>query len=155
MTPNRQPRPTSDVGPDPEDPVLDGLRQVEAQYREMYSALRQSSTAVREQLDQAREEGQRLRKEQAALRRDLDAERSRTERHRQDSSAFAAALEHIHRSIFSSNVYDLILKASLTLTGGTRGLYVVTVGQAENFQVRAAIDVNGYPSSAPSKLIVA
>jgi HD-GYP domain-containing protein (c-di-GMP phosphodiesterase class II) len=152
---NKQANGASQIGPDRDDPVLSAIHEVEAQYREMYAALQERSTAVLEQLGQAREDEQRLRQEQATLRREVDAERSRAERHREESSAFATALNDIHRSIFSSNVYDLILKASLTLTGATRGLYVVIVGQGDTFQVRAAIDVNGYPSSPPSKFITA
>jgi len=139
MTSDRQNRP-SDAGdhvtPDPEDPVLTALRQVEANYRDIYAALQERSTTVLEQLDQAREDQQRLRDEQATMRRELDAERSRAEHHRQEAIAFASVLKDIHRSVFGGSVFDLILKACLTLTGATRGVYV-TVAHGNPAEVRA------------------
>ena len=69
--------------------------------------------------------------------------------------AFASVLKDIHRSVFGGSVFDLILKACLTLTGATRGVYV-TVAHGNPAEVRAAIDVNGYPSSSPpSRLLTA
>src|SRR5207302_1467791 len=155
MTPSRQNKPSSEadqVSPDPDDTVLTALRQVEAHYRDIYAALQERSTTLLEQLDQAREDQQRLREQEATLRRELNAERSRAERHREEATAFATALKEIHRSMFSSNVYDLILKACLALTGATRGVYLTTIGQGDRVEVRSAIDVSGYPSSPPSKL---
>ncbi|MBV9327996.1 MAG: HD domain-containing protein [Chloroflexi bacterium] len=144
-----------DVRPDPDDPVLAALRQVQTQYREMYAALQQRSTAVLEQLDHARRDEQRLQEQQETLRRERDVERSRADRHRAEANALASALKDIHGSIFSGNVYELILKACVTLTGATRGLYLTSVGAGDSFQVRAAIDVNGYPASPPSELVTA
>src|SRR5919201_2903884 len=98
MTPSRQKKPSGEADhfrPDPDDPVLDALRQVGTHYREIYVALQQRSTAVLQQLDQAREDQQRLRDEQATLRRELDAERSRAERHREEATALATALKQI------------------------------------------------------------
>jgi HD-GYP domain-containing protein (c-di-GMP phosphodiesterase class II) len=158
MTPARQNKPSSQadrVSPDPDDPVLIALRQVEAYYRDTYATLQERSTTVLEQLDQMREDQQRVREQATTLKRELDAERSRAERHRQEATAFATALKEIHRSIFSSNVYDLILKACLALTGATRGVYLTTAGHGDRVEVRSAIDVNGYPSSPPSKLMTA
>ena len=52
-------------------------------------------------------------------------------------------------------MYELILKACLTLTGATRGLYVTAAGEEPEVHIRAAIDVNDYPASPPSRLIMA
>src|SRR5690348_5485938 len=93
------------VSPDPDDPVLTALHQVEAVYGGIYAALHERSTAVLEQLNQMREDQQRWREEEATLRREIDAERSRAKRHREEATAFATALKELHRSIFSSNVY--------------------------------------------------
>ena len=158
MTRSRQNKPSSEashVSPAPDDPVLTTLRQVEAQYRTAYAALYERSKDALMELDQLREEQQRLREEHATLRRELDAERSRAERHREEASALTTAFRDIHRSMFSNNVYDLILKACLTLTGATRGLYLTSNGQGDRLEVRSAIDVNGYPASPPSKLMSA
>src|SRR6185503_11743093 len=65
----------------------------------------------------------------------------------------AAALKDIHRSLFSSNVFDLILKTCLTLTGASRGLYITATAADAPLRVRAAVDVDGYPASAPSAFI--
>jgi HD-GYP domain-containing protein (c-di-GMP phosphodiesterase class II) len=157
MTTERQKKPSSagHVTPEPDDAVLTALRQVEARYRDIYAALQERSTTVLEQLDQARDELQRSREEQAALRRELDTERSRAGQHREEASAVASALKEIHRSMFNSSVYDLILKVCLTLTGATRGVYLTAPAQGERVEVRAAIDVDGYPSSPPSALMTA
>ena len=158
MTGAKQNKPSSAAGhisPDLNDPVLTSLHLVEAHYRDVYAALHERSTNVLKELDQVREEQQRLREEHAMLRRELDAERSRAERHRDEASALTNALKDIHRSMFSNNVYDLILRACLALTGATRGLYLTSTGQGERLEVRSAIDVNGYPASPPSKLMTA
>jgi hypothetical protein len=158
MTPPRQNKPPNGADqarPDSDDPVLIALRQVEARYREMHALLQEDSATVREQLDRAREDQQRSREQETMLRRELDAERARAERHREQASAYAAALKEIHRSIFSGNVYDLILKACLTLTGATRGVFLTIDAQSDRVDVRSAADVDGYPSSPPSELMIA
>jgi len=134
---------------------LTALRQVEANYRDVYAVLLERSTTVLEQLDAARDDLQRSRDEQATLRRELDAERSRAARHHEQAAAVASALKEVHRSISNSSVYDLILKVCLTLTGATRGVYLTAPAHGDRLEVRAAIDVDGYPSSPPSKLMKA
>jgi HD-GYP domain-containing protein (c-di-GMP phosphodiesterase class II) len=147
-------RPTSD------DPVLTGLRQAEVHYRKTYLFLEQQSAAARRELEQARNDLTHARNahealsQQLALQRgELDEERRRTRHQRETVDALAATLNDLHRSFSSGNIFDLILKACLTLTGATRGLYVTTSGTHGPMRVRAAVEVDDYPSSSPSSFI--
>jgi putative nucleotidyltransferase with HDIG domain len=80
-------------------------------------------------------------------------QRALLERARADR--IASAMRGIHESLFNGNIYSLILKACMNLTGATRGLYVTTRGAGDQLRVRAAVDVDGYPSAEPSAFIAA
>jgi HD-GYP domain-containing protein (c-di-GMP phosphodiesterase class II) len=136
------------------DPVLAALRQAEERYREIYAALQQENAAASRELTQARERNERLTEQLATERRELDQERIRAHNQRDSAGVLAAALKEIHRALFSGNIYELILKACLTLTGGTRGLYVTSAGQTGPWRVAAAIDVDDYPAAEPSSFVV-
>ncbi len=64
-------------------------------------------------------------------------------------------LKTIHQAVFTGNIYGLILKVCLTLTGATRGLYITASGEADHLRVRAAVDMDGYPLNPPSPRIEA
>jgi HD-GYP domain-containing protein (c-di-GMP phosphodiesterase class II) len=158
MTPARQSKAvdaadTARAGPD--DPVLSGLRQVEAHYLKTYELLQERNQAVVAELAQAKQDNDALRNEITATQRELDDQRVRAQRQQDRTDALALALKEIHRTLFRSSVYDLILKACLSLTGATRGLYLTIAGENEDVHIRAAVDVDKYPSAPPSKLIIA
>jgi HD-GYP domain-containing protein (c-di-GMP phosphodiesterase class II) len=152
MTPS-SPKRDADQDPTANDPVLAALRQAENRYREIYLSLEQRNAEVQRALDQAREQQDALSARLAAQDRELDDARRRAQHGRETSETLAAALKEIHRALFSGNVFELILKACLTLTGATRGLYVTTSGETEPVRIRAAVDVGDYPSKPPSKFI--
>jgi hypothetical protein len=129
MATNRQPKRLEAAE---HDSVVAALREAEMRYR-----------ATVEELTQ----------QLADERSELRVERERAQHHREMNEALAGSLKQIHRSLFGGNIYELILKACLTLTGATRGLYVTTRGKHEPFQVRASIDVEPYPSAPPSDFI--
>ena len=112
---------------------------------------------VLQALDQAREEYRRFRdgtERQVAELADTQAqEQAQAERQRERADRLAAAVRDIHRALFGGDVYSLILKACLTITGATRGLYITAHGRERSFRVRAAVDVDGYPQSPPSEFI--
>jgi len=147
-----------------DDPMLGALQQVEAEYREMQAevadkdaALAQQEAALAEQnaaLAEARQASAELRDELALNQGLLESERRKTRRERARTKEMAAQLREIHAALFSGNIYDLILKACLTLTGATRGLYLTARGNDDNsLRVRAAIGMNEYPALLPSEFI--
>ncbi|MBV9172520.1 MAG: HD domain-containing protein [Chloroflexi bacterium] len=109
-----------------QDPVISALRQAEASYRQTI----------------------------AALQSELDDERRRQRRDHASAESLTATVHEMLRSMFSGNVFDLVLKTCVTLTGATRGLFI-SAGDHERLRVRAAIDVDGYPSAPPSRFIIA
>jgi hypothetical protein len=94
-------------------------------------------------LSDARAENEKLSQKLAVQHLELEEERRRDEHHRERLDELATAFTEIHRALFSGNIYDLILKTCLTLTGATRGLYAIAAGQDDTVRVRAAVDIDG------------
>ena len=146
-----------------DDPVLTALHLAEESYRSIRGDMERLIAELarttghleetRRQLGEAQGETRSLSAQLAATEQDRQQEQARAERHRERAQQLADALKDIHRAIFSGNVYELLLKACLTLTGGTRGLYVTVRGQDQNLRIRAAIDVDDYPHAPPSEFI--
>jgi HD-GYP domain-containing protein (c-di-GMP phosphodiesterase class II) len=145
----QQARPAAD------DPVLAALRQAEAHYRQLRAQLDQRSADLERDLARARDESESLRHRLAAQELAVERERHLAQQQRESAHSLASALKEVHRALFSGNVYDLILKTCLTLTGGTRGLYITAGGQHAPLRVRSAIEVAEHPSSPPSRFIAA
>jgi HD-GYP domain-containing protein (c-di-GMP phosphodiesterase class II) len=136
-----------EVVPSTGDPVLAALGRAEAAYREARTAWSQEAVTAEDAIA-ARDRAE------AELRRvaaDLKAERAAAAGQRERAKRLAAALKDVHRALFTGNVFDLILRACMTLTGATRGLYVAVHG--DRSRVRAAVDVDGYPREAPSAFV--
>jgi HD-GYP domain-containing protein (c-di-GMP phosphodiesterase class II) len=145
--------PAQNFEPLSDDGVLMALRQAETHYREMYQRLEQQRAHVERDQARVREENESLLREIVAQRRELEEERRRAERLRERADALAAAVNEIHQALFDRNIYDLILKTCLTLTGATRGLYITMRATDEPGRVRAAVDVGDYPQSPPSQFL--
>ena len=131
-----------------DDPVLSALDQAEAAYRELRAA-------ADAQLTSERETSRHLGEELEASRRQLQQEQDKTERQRARAQELARLLKDIHRSIFGGSIYQLLLRACLTLTGATRGLYITARGEDRVLRIRAAVEIEGYPESRPSEFITA
>lgn len=93
--------------------------------------------------------------ERAALEGEVAALRAVAERQRSRADATAGALKQIHRTALVGNVYEMILRACLGITGATRGLYVTCRSGDGRLDVRAAAGVDGYPRAAPSPFVEA
>ncbi len=104
------------------------------------------SLAVR--LQEAHSETEQKRALAQAERHKADAERARSQR-------LETVLSQLHQTFFTGNVYALILKACLTITGATRGLYVTTEGTEAPLKIRAALGVAAAPGSPPSAFLEA
>jgi putative nucleotidyltransferase with HDIG domain len=161
----------------PDDAVLVSLAQAEAHYREVRASWERQAAEFRaaweRQARELRQAQEALAAAQASTKQlsthlqtqqdQLAAERRTSERQRQEAlrqqeraNKLAALLKDIHRSFFSGDLYSLILRACLTLTGGTRGLYVTMRGEQQRIvRVRAAIGLDGYPAAPPSEYIKA
>jgi len=144
--PNRNNLPTAN------DPVLAALRQAEERYREMLLSLEQKLVANERELARAGQDNAGLTEELAARDRELGDARRRVDDQRQTGESLSAALKDIHRALFTGNVYELILRACLSLTGATRGLYATLDGPDEQPRIRAAIDVGDHPSESIRQL---
>ena len=93
--------------------------------------------------------------QKAALQAQADTQRARAAAQRARNKQLEAVLKELHATFYSGNVYALILKACLIITGATRGVYVTTRGGDSPLRIRAAIDVDGYPQSPPSDFLQA
>jgi GAF domain-containing protein len=135
--------------PPADDPVLAALRQAEIRYRETYRALEQQ----RGELAGARADNERLSSQLAAQQTEVDGLRRHAQHQRERAGAFANALTDIHRALFSGNVYELILKTCLTLTGATRGQYLTTGGQDVALHARATVDLDAAAGSQLAEFV--
>jgi HD-GYP domain-containing protein (c-di-GMP phosphodiesterase class II) len=146
-------RATHHTQPDPPGgaAIIEGLNQAETGYQQLLHAWQEQSR----HLQRAREEKERISKEYEALKHDHTDVCERLERLRERSARYATGVRDIYRSLFTGNIYDLILRACCNVTGGTRGLYVTARGPDDLLKVRSAIDVDGYPQAPPSPFIEA
>ncbi|HEX8243367.1 MAG TPA: HD domain-containing phosphohydrolase [Longimicrobium sp.] len=152
-----------------EDPVLSLLDAAADAYRAHDAAQRGELAVVQADARSAAAEAERwhaeaeaerataesLRDEVRHARDELDAAHRAFERQRERAETLRHALTSVHRALFGGNVYEMILRACLQITGATRGLYVVS-RSGGSMRVRAAIDVDGYPRKGePSEFIQA
>jgi len=87
---------------------------------------------------------------------DLEEERTKEQRFRKRVDQLSGVVKRMHRTLFSAHdLPTLLLNASISLTGATRGLYVVLPKDGKAMRVKAAHGVAGYPESAPSPYITA
>ena len=144
--------------PEPVDPVLRHLARAGAEYRsrmEEWGRDREALDGALSQLGRVREDNVALGAKLGATEEELAAERREGERQRERAERLAEMLKDIHRALFDGNVYELILRACLTISGARRGVYVTWRRQREHPRVRAAVDVDGYPEAPPSEHLVA
>ncbi|HEU0078466.1 MAG TPA: hypothetical protein VFQ76_12490, partial [Longimicrobiaceae bacterium] len=142
------------TAPEPVDPVLRHLARAEAEYLDRMGEWDRD----RDALDGALSELGRVREDNVALgarlgetEEALAAERLEGERQRARAERLAVMLKDIHRALFDGNVYELILRACLTISGATRGVYVTWRREREHPRVQAAVEVDGYPDAPPSE----
>ena len=141
---------------DEEDPVLAQLGHAAGAYRDARREWETARAALAEShvlLSAAEAERGRVEAELREALGELARERDTARRQRERADELRAMLKEVHRALFSGNVYELILRACLSLTGATRGLYVTCPGPGAPLRVRAAADVSGYPGAAPSPFL--
>ncbi len=150
-----------------DDAVLADLASAASHYREARARSDAESANRATTLEQAQAAVAGAQAELAASRRELEQERLRgdresvaaqeqrneAERIRVLNLQLAETLKEIHRSVFDRNVFALILKACLSLTCATRGLYVTSRGGV--MRIRASVGMPGEPKDPPSPYVEA
>ncbi len=136
---------------DTNDPVLTNL----AQAATLYRAVRSQAEQDRAELAQIQAELEATTARVQAAEATAAAAQRQTEQQRHQADHLRAELKAIHQAVFTGNIYGLILKVCLTLTGATRGLYITASGEADHLRVRAAVEMDGYPRNPPSPRIEA
>ena len=126
------------------DPVLTGLQETAARYAAVVAQYEQQQQAARQAADAL-----------AAARSDLDRERKRAARQRDRADHLARALADLHRAAFGGNLFELILRACMGVSGATRGVYLTAAGDGGEVRPRAAVDVDGYPGHPASPFLKA
>lgn len=132
-------RPSSEPrdGDGGDDPVLAHLNEAAAAYRRQTDAQDARFERVDAARRQAEQRARELGAELAEARRRLEAQAAAAECYRTRSENLRELLKEVHRGLFTGNVYELILRACLTLTGGTRGLYISWRTSDDALRVRA------------------
>lgn len=125
---------------------------------ERLRALAEQEHVARAELEQrlasATVEINRLVSDLEEVHADLEEERTKAHTFRQRADKLSGLVKRMHRTLFSANdLPTLLLRASISLTGATRGLYVVLPRDGKPMRVKAADGVAGYPESAPSQFI--
>lgn len=144
--------------PHSEDPVLQPLHEAEREYKQFllrWEEKCEQLDTTSAKLTQEEAANKQLASQLQAARQHLEQERKRAEREKVRAKEMAGCLKDLHRSLFDGNIYSLILKACLTATGATRGLYLTARGSMDLLRVRAAVDIDGYPAAPPSEFITA
>ena len=126
--------------------------EAEESRRELEEGRRELEGARRER-DAARAEAEEERRALEETRRELDETRRGAERQRHRAETLAQALKDIHRTLFRGNVYEMILRACLAITGAGKGLYVTSRAGDGRLRVRAAVGIEGYPQAELSPFL--
>src|SRR4051812_44770626 len=108
------------------DPVLVPLGQARDNYLRFQADLEQDNADAedaRATLARIQEIHRELTQELGTAQRRLEQEEKKARRQRERAAHLAAALKDIHGMLAEGNIYQLILKCCLTITGGTRGIY--------------------------------
>ncbi len=141
-----------------DDPMLQTLHKAEQEYKVFALKLEKTNEELEETTKKlAREEAahDRLSTQLEDLKKQVELEKKRAEREKVKAREVTSCMKDMHRSLFEGNIYSLILKACLTATGATRGLYITARGAEDHLKIRAAVDIDGYPAASPSKFLKA
>ena len=139
------------------DPVLSALDQAAAAHREARAETERLAIEAEQALravEQARVAEHAAHTELEQMRGEVHTQRARADQQSDRADKLLQALRDVHKTLFGGNVFEAILRASLSLTGATRGVYL-SVYEGSSPQVRAAIGVVGYPGKAPSNFLSA
>jgi HD-GYP domain-containing protein (c-di-GMP phosphodiesterase class II) len=131
--------------------ALEQVRRRQVEWEQLTAELAET----RAKLEDANQTNAQLAVKFQAAQVQAEQARERALQERARADRLASAMRGIHEALFDGNIYSLILKACMNLTGATRGLYVTTRGVGDRLRVRAAVDVDGYPHAEPSEFIAA
>ncbi|CAA9333050.1 MAG: hypothetical protein AVDCRST_MAG68-2592 [uncultured Gemmatimonadetes bacterium] len=141
---------TESAAPSPfEDQVLAHLRNAEAAYH----AEQRERARELDELEATRAALAESQTHARLLTAELDAQRWNAERERQRVECLKQAMREIHGALFHGDVYTLILRACLTISGATRGIYVTCTRPDGPLRVRAHIDIPAIQGAAPPPMV--
>ena len=139
------------------DPVLAALAATEERYltaRDAAARDAAEAAQLRAEFDDLRASVRQAVDEANRAKAKAEAEHRQYLRQKERADRLTDSLKEIHRAVFGGNVFDLILRACLRITGGTRGLFLAA-GPDGTLRPRAVVDVDGYPRKKPSDFIKA
>ena len=137
------------------DPVIAALAAAEEHYlaaRDAAARDAAEAAQLRAEFDELRESARRATDEANRAMARAAAEQRQAARQKERADRLTESLKEIHRAVFGGNVFDLILRACLRITGGTRGLFLAPDPDG-TLRARAVVDVDGYPRKPPSEFI--
>lgn len=154
MSPGSPKNDLADAAPAAQD-VVAHLEQAEeavlAREREWEKRVADLDHALRSTRETNRELGRHL----ESVTGELDEKRRESDFQKRRADRLAQAARELHNALFSGNIYEMILRACLTISGASRGLYITWRKAQDAPGVRAAVDVDGYPGRQPSAFLVA
>ena len=118
-----------------------------------YLAVEEQRLADARELSSTRDALAEARGQSRRLKDELDRERWNAERERQRAECLKESMRQIHGALFSGDVSTLILRACLTISGATRGVYVTASRPEGPLRVRAVIDMDAMVGSIPPPLV--
>gem|GEM_PF-999698 len=132
---------------------LDSTRAVLSTTQHQLDTSRAELDDTRRELAEARAHVDTSRADTERLTADIERQRRAAARERERAECLAAALREIHSALFSGDVYGLILRACLTISGATRGVYITSRRSDGLLRVRAVVDVDAHAGAAPPPFI--
>jgi putative nucleotidyltransferase with HDIG domain len=138
----------------------DLTRQYEELQAEVAALQAQNATLARQaetlhsQVQPLQAQNASLAEEQQMLQTLVDRERERAEGYKQWSNRLTGVVKDLHKSLFSGNVHELILRACITVTQATCGIYVVR-RDSGSLRVRASLGMGDNVGEPPSEFIAA
>lgn len=135
--------------------ALRGSQQQTADLLGQLAAAQEANTQLVRTVQGTQAQAAQARDETQAQHALVEAHAANAQAQQARSRQLETILASIHKTFFSGDVYALILKACLTITGASRGVYVTLRSADAPLRIRAAFDVDGYPASPPSLFLQA
>ena len=127
------------------------LHQLHAREKEhLHRRLTEEKARVEQQKAQVEQEKAQVEQQRARVEQQVAQESQKRAAQEQDSARqreradrLAGIIKELHQELFSGNIYTLILRACLSITGATRGIHVAVRQGEDRLRVRAAIGFDG------------
>ncbi len=126
------------------DREKDELDQLHAREKEnLHRRLTEEKAQVEQQKARVEQEKAQVEQQVAQETQRRAAQEQNSSRQRERADRLERIIKELHQELFSGNIYTLILRACLTITGATRGIHVAVRQGEDRLRVRAAIGFDG------------